>query len=237
MLKRQAGWSSVSAEPQNTPGSSAVFDKLLNAKLAGHRPPGIGAILWRRGRSPQARKNHKRAKKAPGKAASQGGRGRQSFPGAIGRRATGFRAPRCRGRPRQANDCEAKEASRVGILAGGQSLRGPQGPRDTERPLCRPIRADCIPCLLGEFGPESAARNLDEAGRICELHLAVKAAFAEIRGISSGRTTRRNTRPGRGLRRSPWGTIDGVRARGRRGLVPTVEPRPIVGPHSISRPG
>ncbi len=127
-------------------------------------------------------KNHRRAKKAPGKAASQGGRGRQSFPGAIGRRATGFRAPRCRGRPRQANGCEAKEASRVSILAGGQSLRGPQGPRDTERPLCRPIRADCIACLLGEFGPELAARNLDEAGRICELHLAVKAAFAEIRG-------------------------------------------------------
>ena len=229
MLKRQAGWSSVSAEPQNTPGSSAVFDKLLNAKLAGHR-----ASEQSRGAGED---HHKPAKKAPGKAASQGGRGRQSFPGAIGRRATGFRAPRCRGRPRQANDCEAKEASRVGILAGGQSLRGPQGPRDTERPLCRPVRADCIPCLLGEFGPESAARNLDEAGRICELHLAVKAAFAEIRGISSGRTTRRNTRPGRGLRRSPRGTIDGVRARGRRGLVPTVEPRPIVGPHSMSRPG
>ena len=78
-----------------------------------------------------------RKKTAPGKVWSQGGKGRQPFPGAIGRRAAlvvacvfGFRRP---GRLR--------ECIRSGPQASlpAETLRGPQERRLSQVPRCRPF--------------------------------------------------------------------------------------------------
>ena len=81
-----------------------------------------------------------RRKKAPGKAASQGGKGHDTVPGAIGRSET-VAGTRLRA-GRSVNRWSMCPKRAACLRASGQTLRGPQDSRRRGNPRCRPIHVD-----------------------------------------------------------------------------------------------